>query len=280
MAQLSISLFGGIQVTPDGFQLKSSLSEKERALLVFLVVENNRPHSRSYLAALLWPDQPEASSHSNLRQNLHRLRQAIGDSQAAPPYLLITAREIQFNNKSDYWLDVAEFNRTLDDCKRNHQGSASLSENILERLKSAIDLYKGDLLDGFSLRNCRQFEYWLLGKQEEFHHQVLEILDRLVGYYESIQAYSQAIQYAQRAIELEPWRELAHRQRMRALALSGQRCDALHQYEICRKILARELGVEPNADTNRLYQKIRAGLNSINLLLGLFPFFLFLPDFF
>jgi DNA-binding SARP family transcriptional activator len=265
MGQLSISLFGGIQVIPDGFALKSALSEKERALLAFLVVENDRPHSRPALAALLWPDQAEDASRSNLRQNLHRLRQALGDSQADLPYLLITPREIQFNPRSDYWLDVAEFNQALSCFQQVHPGSAWLSKENLERMTRAADLYKGDLLDGFTLRNCRQFEYWLLGKQEEYHHQVLEILDRLVQYYESIPDFFQAIQYAQRAIELEPWRELAHRQRMRVLALSGQRCDALHQYEICREVLARELGVKPNAETTRLYQKIRTGLVSINM---------------
>jgi adenylate cyclase len=46
---------------------------------------------------------------------------------------------------------------------------------------------------------------------------------------------------------------------MRALALSGQRSAALAQYETCRRLLAEELGVEPGAETTRLYEQIRDG---------------------
>jgi DNA-binding SARP family transcriptional activator len=154
---------------------------------------------------------------------------------------------------------VAEFNQSVSAYLYHHPMGLTLCEACQARLKFSIELYKGDLLEGFSLPKCRQFEWWLLSKQEEFHHQALEILDRLVRHCEIIQDHSLAIHYAQRAIQIEPWRELAHRQRMRNLALSGQRCDALYQYELCRKILARELGVEPNAETTRLYQEIRTG---------------------
>ena len=66
--------------------------------------------------------------------------------------------------------------------------------------------------------------------------------------------------YARRCLQLEPWDEQAHRQVMQALALQGQRSAALAQYEACRKALAEELGVEPEPETTRLYQGIRAGL--------------------
>jgi predicted ATPase len=66
-------------------------------------------------------------------------------------------------------------------------------------------------------------------------------------------------QYATRQLELDPWREEAHRQLMRALALSGQRSAALAQYEACRRVLAKELGVEPAAETNALFEQIKVG---------------------
>jgi hypothetical protein len=81
----------------------------------------------------------------------------------------------------------------------------------------------------------------------------------LAGYYEAQRDYAQVSRYARRKIELEPWRESAYRRGMRALALSGQRGEALRQYDICREQLAREMGVEPSAETTRLYQQIRAG---------------------
>ncbi len=259
MAHLAIFLFGGFRVTLDGSERNHLLSDKRRALLAFLAIESDRSHSRASLATMLWPDRPETISLPNLRQCLHRLRLALGDDHMPFPYLLTTSHEIQFNNRSDFWLDMAEFNRLVDVYQNHHPKGDLPCEPCLALLKNAIDLYRGDLMSGFSLHNCRQFEWWLLARQEEYHQQALDILDCLERTSESSQDYSLACRYAQRAIELEPWRERAHRQKMRALALSGQRCDALHQFEVCRRILAKELGVEPNAETIDLYQRIRTG---------------------
>jgi predicted ATPase/predicted negative regulator of RcsB-dependent stress response len=122
-----------------------------------------------------------------------------------------------------------------------------------------VALYGGDFLAGFSLPSCPQFEWWLLSQQELYHRQVLETLARLGAYYESYGDYHQSSSYAQKEIELEPWRETAHRRRMRTLALSGERSQALRQYESCRAILAQEMGIEPSRQTTELFEIIRAG---------------------
>jgi predicted ATPase len=44
---------------------------------------------------------------------------------------------------------------------------------------------------------------------------------------------------------------------MRLLARDGQRSAALAQYETCRRVLERDLGVEPEAETTALYERIR-----------------------
>ncbi|MFN2283635.1 MAG: AAA family ATPase, partial [Anaerolineae bacterium] len=62
-----------------------------------------------------------------------------------------------------------------------------------------------------------------------------------------------------RQVELEPWREDAYRQWMRALAMSGHRNAALAQFEACRSVLAEELGVEPEMETVALIEQIRDG---------------------
>ena len=77
--------------------------------------------------------------------------------------------------------------------------------------------------------------------------------------YEQRADYERALRHAWRQVELEPWREAAHRQVMRLLALSDQRVAALAQFETCRRLLADELGVEPEAETAALYEQIRGG---------------------
>ncbi|HRV95677.1 MAG TPA: BTAD domain-containing putative transcriptional regulator, partial [Anaerolineae bacterium] len=60
-----------------------------------------------------------------------------------------------------------------------------------------------------------------------------------------------------RLLALEPWREEAHRYLMLLLARDGQRSAALAQFEICRRMLADELDVEPGQETMALYEAIR-----------------------
>ncbi len=84
-------------------------------------------------------------------------------------------------------------------------------------------------------------------------------LHRLAAHHGRRGQYERALPYAWQRVELDPWREQAHRQLMRLLALNGQRGAALAQYEVCRRDLAEQLGVEPAAETSRLYGQIRDG---------------------
>jgi len=120
-------------------------------------------------------------------------------------------------------------------------------------------LYRGDFLAQFFLSDSDVFEEWALLQREHLHRQAVGSLSHLAGYYEWRGDYEQARRYVWRQVELEPWREEAHRQLMRLLALGGQRSAALAQYETCRRILAEELRVAPTDETTTLYEQIQAG---------------------
>ncbi|MGB5060569.1 MAG: hypothetical protein WBO48_17855, partial [Candidatus Promineifilaceae bacterium] len=59
-APLRITLFASFQVALNGRSITDFATDKARALLAYLAVERQRPHRRESLAALLWPDQPDA----------------------------------------------------------------------------------------------------------------------------------------------------------------------------------------------------------------------------
>jgi hypothetical protein len=71
--------------------------------------------------------------------------------------------------------------------------------------------------------------------------------------------WEEAQQYAERQLNLEPWREEAHEQLMLALAAGGLRSRALAQYQVCRKVLHTELGVQPGPALAVLYRRLRDG---------------------
>ena len=120
---LRLSFLGPFQGTLDKSPLTGFRADTARALPAYLAVDAGTPFPRSALAGLLWPDQPEQVARQNLRQILYRLRTALGDRQADPPYLHVTAKTVGFNPASDHWLDVAAFATLLDACQsHSHQG--------------------------------------------------------------------------------------------------------------------------------------------------------------
>jgi len=266
MARLSLYLLGPFSATLDGELVTGFLSNKVRALLVYLAAEMGaRPprtvaRPRESLTGLLWPDQLERSARANLNNALSNLRSILGDRERvgtrAQPYLLISREAIQFNPASDCWVDVVEFSR-LTEPGSPLSGSAAASSALVLRLEQALAIYRGTFLEGFSLRDSPSFEHWALVTRERLQRLALEALGRLCAHYEGQGEWGRAIELARRQLELEPWDEAAHQGLMRLLARSGRRAEALAQYKACVQTLADELGVEPSEETAMLHGRIR-----------------------
>jgi predicted ATPase/DNA-binding SARP family transcriptional activator/Tfp pilus assembly protein PilF len=259
MTRLSLSLLGPFRIILDNAPVTDFATDKVRALLAYLAVEANHPHRRDVLAGLLWPDQPQRRARHNLRQALSNLRQALGDQENdREPFLLVTRQTVQFNPDSDHWLDVAAFTALSAACKKHRHRRLGNCVRCIRRMTQMADLYGGSLLEQFFLSDSGTFEEWATLQREWLNREVMEALHHLTNYHERRGDYVQAREYAHRQVQLEPWREEAHRQLMRLLALDGQRSAALAQYQTCRRTLAEELDVEPTTETKTLAEQIRA----------------------
>jgi predicted ATPase len=250
---------GTIEVTLDGQPVTAFEYDKVRALLAYLAVEADRPHRRESLAGLLWPDRPEPNARKNLSQALSVLRQALGDHQASPSFLLITPQTLQFNPAGDYELDVTTFTTRLDACKTHDHSRLESCDWCLAQYQQSVALYRGNFLEGFSVGDSLAFEDWTILNRERLQRLFIETLSHLAHYHARRGQVEEALPYAWRQVALEPWQENGYRQLMRLLALNGQREAALAKYETYRRLLDEELGIEPAQETTRLYEQIRAG---------------------
>jgi DNA-binding SARP family transcriptional activator len=257
MARLNLALFGGFHALLDDAPL-AGIYDHVRALLAYLATESDRPHRREFLAELLWPDEPEEVARRNLRQALSRLRAALGDRDATEnPFLLIDRTSIQFNPQSDHVFDVAAFISTAPPEKQSREADLTVAD--VPWLEAVCDLYRGHFLNQFYLPENSTFDQWASARAEDYKQRALHYLSTLTDYFGSAGDLQRGIAAARRQIELEPWRERAHRQLMHLLAKSGQRSAALAQYNVCRALLLDELGVEPEGETEALRQSILRG---------------------
>ncbi|MFN2138335.1 MAG: AAA family ATPase, partial [Candidatus Promineifilaceae bacterium] len=246
MAQLVIYTLGPQKITINDAPSTGFLSDKVRALLIYLALEQTRPLRRQALAALLWPGRPEKKARANLRRALANLRQVINDEEGH--YLSITRQTLQFNPAASAMIDAVQFEQLLGD-----------GEPGLSQIERAVALVKGPFLDGFSINDSIAFEEWILLKREEFRRRQLHALHRLTTYYEAHHQPEAAIRYAWQQVRIEPWYEPGQRQLLRLLMQTRQRSAALIQYEQFQDELAKELGVLPEPATRQLYKQIRDG---------------------
>jgi len=241
-AKLELSFLGTIAIILNGERVSGQIPAKSQALLCYLAVTGSI-HSRQKLAGLLWGDKPEAQAKANLRKSLSDLRRLFGDAAS------ITRHTVAFNRNGAYWLDVEVLESAL--------AKEAADSETLRALGEAVELYRGEFLEGFSVRQAAAFEEWVLGERERLRQLVLQALHRLSVACTERGELAAAIKYTNRLLALEPWQEEAHRQLMILLGRSGQRSAALAQYETCRQILADELGAEPVPETQALYHQIK-----------------------
>ncbi len=249
---LKITSFGGLSLAHGAAPIEQFITRKVDALLVYLAC-NPREHPREVLGEMLWDDLSQERTMANLRTALSNLQAQLA------PYLLVTRQTIGINPDSPYWVDAVELDAALNLAEEHWKRHGRFTRALIARSEKALELYRGNFLEGFHLREARGFEGWMLLEQERYRARVIDAYRRLTDQALQSEWYAEGIGYAHRTLDLDPLSEEAARLLMLLLVRSGQRGAALSQYETLRKNLAEELGVEPEAETDELYARIHAG---------------------
>jgi TolB-like protein/protein involved in temperature-dependent protein secretion len=235
---LRLDLLGGFAVRDGQGREIAIRSKKAQALLAILALSAGRPQARAKLTALLWSDRGETQARSSLRQTLSELRKAMPDLD---PPLLTAGRDDVRLDPEPVAVDAVTLDRLIE-------------EGTTEALAGVAELYRGDLLDGLDVRDA-EFEEWRRVEAERLRARTLGALGRLL----ERQTGDHAIATARRLLALDPLDESTHRALMGLYAETGDRSMAVRQYEACRQVLRAELGLDPEADTERLLDEIRRG---------------------
>ncbi|HIP71079.1 MAG TPA: tetratricopeptide repeat protein [Anaerolineae bacterium] len=239
--RLIIRLLGGVEIGI-GDEPVALRTRKMKALLVFLAM-HKRPFAREQLAELLWDDRELDQALANLRSLLSGLRRSF------KPWLHIDRQTVAFNHDSHYWLDVNAFTARLEQAQAG-------GETNYDALAEAAALYRSAFLEGFYIREARQFEEWALLQREHLQWQAINALLELLNRAQETYQPKDGIEYAARLLQLDPFNERVHRQLMLFLARDGRRHAALTHYKQLRRMLAREMQLAPMPETEAVYRRI------------------------
>jgi DNA-binding SARP family transcriptional activator/predicted ATPase len=261
MHRLEIYTLGRLKVYLDGSLVESFETDKARALLAFLAVEAGHAHRRSYLAGLLWSDQPEEHALHSLRQALSGLRKTLRETKALQPLepgslILATRDTLSLNPHASIWLDLKSFEDSLSQAYAHYQRTNGRGRLNIRRLKQAVELYQGAFLDQFYLNGSPLFDEWALMRREHIDQRMIQALSFLAGYQEKRGESLLAVQTAQRLAELAPWEEAACMQVLRLFAREGHWSAALAHAQKFQRYISEELGVMLSPELSELIEQI------------------------
>jgi DNA-binding SARP family transcriptional activator len=247
---LKIQLAGRVAVqSPDTESGEWLLyGSQARALFALLVLERDRPVPREELAELLWPDKLPRTWGAALRGVVCKVRAfvtATGLPEDAAAYDGCGAYQLHL--PADVVIDV-EFSRLAVETAEQLlcEGNVELAIALAEYARSVA--VRPFLLDAGGR--------WVDGVRGSLREVLLLALCVLGEGHTEWGRPRLAVQAAEQAIALEPFRERTHQLLMRAHAAAGNPAEALRVYNRCRRLLADELGVRPAADTAALHRML------------------------
>ena len=191
---LRVSVLGGQQITDDrdsGVQVRSS---RALALVAYLAVHPGVPHPRQRIAGLLWPESGDAQALTNLRRELHHLRQVLGEDGS----LRVTARDLCWVDGPTCHADVRAF-----DTERLAALAAAESgddDAVIRHGAEALAQYRGDLLPGV-------YDDWAAEARTRLERQCVELCDLVGAARARAGDLTGAVAAARRRIELQPLEE-------------------------------------------------------------------------
>jgi DNA-binding SARP family transcriptional activator len=238
---LRIELLGGFRVAVGADAVPDEAWRRSKAAAVVKVLALAPAHRlhREQVMDALWPELGPAAAGSNLRKALHYARRAVGDDA------IVSVGEALALRRDGAWVDVEAFRSTAGQARRMGDADA---------YAAALDLYRSGLLPE------DRYEEWTIATRDELQAEFVALLEELVGLLEGRGELESAIRCSRRLAAADPLSERGYLELMRLEALAGRRAEALREYEKLRDQLSTELGIEPSAEAQELYEEVRAGV--------------------
>lgn len=237
---IHLRVFGTIDLRgEDGHEIRSILAQPKRFfLLVYICLATPRGfHRRDKLIALFWPELDSSRARNALSQALHVLRRGLQG-------VLV--------NRDDDEVGLVEGEIAFD--------VVAFEMACLERRwTEGLELYRGDLLEGFFVADAApELDRWLEDERARLRRMAVEAALSLAVEGERQGNLPLALHAAQRAVALAPYDEAALRCKLTILQRQGNGTGALLVFDEFQRRLRQDLDIEPSLEIEEFVRTIRA----------------------
>lgn len=249
-AVLAVRMLGAFELTIDGQQVTDWRGQRTQSLMQFLAAHRHRSVPRDELIAAVWPETDEDGGRHRLHQAVYELRRTLRAVDPGRSPIVCGDGGYRLDSEISVWVDVEEFDdlesaasRCL--AARRHDEAAELG-------LQALRLYRGDFLSQVTSAD------WATAERNRLRARFVQLSIHVAELIARRGDHAGALAVVDPVLSVEPWNEDATVIKMHCHARGGARSLAAAAYRSCVEALNGEFGITPAAQTNRVYDQIRA----------------------
>lgn len=251
---LRITCLGGFQVLRNGVPISDRewKSRLAKTLVKLLAVQGSRRLTREEISDLLWPHAAAGRQRILLNSLLHRTRKALDPdaAQGRGDSCIAQDGDLLFLNPRKVWTDLQEFTSLHAAVRRSRADRDQDPGKVLALYDQAFNLYRGDILPGDT------YHEWTQGHREHIRTIHTEMLTHAAVLTDTHDDRNRSFAYYDRMFSMDPCNERACRWLMVWHLTAGQRNEAVRLFERCQLALRKDLDMEPDEQTRKLYRSI------------------------
>jgi len=242
---ISVYLFGGIDVSSKDFGTVKWISAKSMELFTYLLLKEGHNISKSLIIEDIFPNMPLKNAENYLKTAAYQLRKAFQPHVSNS--VLISNNGFYKLECNDFYVDFIEFH---DRIKKSINIDSS---NIKEMLKIE-KLFVGNLLGD-------AVYYWGITEREKYLNYYLELAEKLGQYLFHNGELQQGAYILKKLIKFDPFSEEANCLYMKILAGQKDKKGLIKSYDRYVKRIKEELNINPEAAIINLYEQLIENFN-------------------
>ncbi|MBA3320569.1 MAG: hypothetical protein H0T45_03865 [Pyrinomonadaceae bacterium] len=250
-AELTIRMLGPVEIFRDPARPLAAdawTTKRARDILCFIASRRHRRASKDTIIDTFWGEADFDAVEKNFHPTVSHIRKALNSKQPIKQnFLLYRDGDYLLNQEYSYSIDTEEFDHLVTTAEAARR--AGKQDEYINLYEQAVALYRGNFMQG-----C--YDEWAEEQRAYYREQYLRMLEMLAKVAVKATDWPRVLQLGQEILKDDAFREDVHCMIMQAHAALGNRVAVKDQYESLRRLLRKELGVEPAAETHKVLRQL------------------------
>jgi Response regulator containing CheY-like receiver and SARP domains len=237
-----ICCFGDFEVYGNNGPIKWPTRKVEEMLAYFTVHRDSNVEGWG-LGEILWPEEEPEKIKANLHTSLFRLRKTIKENGLP---IEVSSKK---GGKGIYRCSLRELSCDLMEFENADLKNLNVNKSNVDKFEQICSLYRDDLFLGKNYG-------WCEGEKEYLQRCYLNILKNMALFYVEESLYQNAIDKLMTVKRKSPFDEEIHQSILRIYGIQKNRALLIKSHEEFKQKLFKEIGVQPQDETQKLFIKL------------------------